>query len=142
MIRAGNYRGKLSVGLTDTSLGKFTSPECLLDRCWDSGFRRPSRLEQLSSAQYKTALAVRCGLIPDHVRNEFAQPVIRCKCVENAVLTTSNNVTPEQLRATKQQLLLPHIYGCHGINKFFYTERHNYIRDAVVHLACPLRLRR
>jgi len=137
-ISSGNYRGKLSVKLVDSGLEPFTSPECLIDRHW-SAYRSPSRLEQMQSSQYKTALAIRCRLIPDHIRNDFSQPVIRCKCDNEVILSTDNKIVAlqqqQQDASSNVQHLLSHVMSCHAVNKFFYTQRHELVKNSVIRIA-------
>jgi hypothetical protein len=136
MIATGNM-GRLMVKLVEHGLELFTSPECLHDRHWTQ-YRSPTRLCQLESRTYKIALAIRCKLIPDSMRNEMASPIIRCLCDDMTPLSNRNNTLLEeqQMKTNKHQVpLLEHVMGCNAVNKHFYTERHEYVKEAVMNIA-------
>src|SRR3989338_2721456 len=137
MISSGNHMGKLRVKLTDSSLELFSSPECLHDRHWTQ-YRSPTRLCAMESHTYKIALAIRCRLIPDSIRCDIASPVIRCVCDDATPLSNKNNtlLQEQQMKLNKHQApLLEHVMGCNAINKFFYTERHEYVKTAIINIA-------
>lgn len=128
----GNLSDKLMVKLSEQGLELFTSPECLHDRHWSNQTSSSrSRLCQLSPHQYKYALAIRCKLVPDGIRHDFAKPVFRCECQNNPVLVVTN----KQQQNAQTENFISHIFSCQEINKHYYTERHNYVRDALIQVA-------
>ena len=147
MVSTGNM-GKLMVKLIDSNLENFTSPECLLDRHWTQ-YKTYTRITQLDPRQYKYALAIRCKLIPDGIRDEIGNPVIRCICKDTPTLL-NKNLTAEEERElmnnnknnnnddnknNRHEILLQHVMSCQEIQKMHYNERHNYVRDALRSIA-------
>lgn len=115
----------------------FTSPECAHDRHW-THYVAETSVRQLSALQYRTALAVRCKLIPDNIRDEIGTPALRCDC-DKGVLLCCKNLTAQQeavIRASGTQMpLLEHIVNCAALHKIYYVERHDYVKDALRHVA-------
>lgn len=128
MIQSGNLRAAM-VELISTSRAEFTSPECAHDRLW-THYTAATTVQQLSVQHYKTALAIRCKLIPDDIRGE--DRLIRCDCT---ALVTTKNLSAQEERDLKeagiQVPLLEHIIKCPRLHDMHYVERHDYVKNAI-----------
>src|SRR3989338_9145423 len=66
-----------------------------------------------------------------------------CSCMHACMrqaypLSNENNtlLQEQQMKLNKHQApLLEHVMGCNAINKFFYTERHEYVKTAIINIA-------
>ena len=102
------------VKLTSISQENFTSPECSHDRQW-THYLTPSRVDQLSPANYRLALAIRCGILPDWIISKVGESV-RCPC-------------DEFLRTRTQ--LARHLNSCTKLSNLNYTHRHTTMKDSI-----------
>lgn len=104
------------VRLTTNSPENFTSPECSHDRKW-TYYIAQSRMNTLSTPQYAIALAVRCGLVPDHIVQRTG-PTIRCGCDKLITVRTE---------------LAKHTATCTKLATITFTHRHTFVKDAIQH---------
>ena len=112
----------------------FTSPECDHDRQW-THYVSSTAVKQLSPLQYRTALAVRCRLLPDNITQKLPQHY-RCDC-EKLLLCRNVSAEDEKIwkENNKQELLLEHVMNCTAIHKRSFTERHDGVKEALRYVA-------
>ena len=124
------------VKLTSSDIQSFTSPECAHDRYWNQ-YLTSAVVAQLPASHYRTALAIRCKLIPDFISQHVKAP-FRCNC-NHAKLLYAHNLLPEQEEATKNnnQLtpVMEHVINCPHLHKIYYNARHDYVKDALRYVA-------
>lgn len=133
-IQHGDMRTTM-VKLIGESLEEFTSPECSHDRLW-SQYTAATTVQQLSVSHYKTALAIRCKLIPECLKQDLDRTV-RCGCNQ---LVSLRNHTPQQELDMQEAgnvitPILPHIIKCPHLHRVHYVDRHDFVKNAIRYVA-------
>lgn len=120
-----------TVELISSSKDNFTSLECAHDRHW-THFISPSKVTQLTSVQYRNALAFRMKMIPSLFSKECGDDYLQCHCGQ---LMCIKNLTKEQeteMNTSGQQVpLLQHIIKCPKMHNMYDSNRHQLVKDAM-----------
>jgi hypothetical protein len=114
LSNGGRMNNSIGGLLTTCNVENFKSPECSHDRQW-THYVHSTTTEQLTNHEYRTALAVRCGLAPDYVVEAMGETV-RCSC------STMITVRTELAR---------HLCSCDKMCSLTFANRHTFVKDAI-----------
>ena len=133
--------GAVRVELINTSKEDFTSLECSHDRQW-TRYIAPTNVAQLTPIQYRTALAIRCKLIPDSFRKEIGDDYLKCDCETLMIIKNLTKQEEDELNEIVQQTpnakkapLVQHLIKCPAMHKLYDSTRHNLVKNALRHIA-------